>query len=58
MRAESGHGVDGHPDAVMDGIAATRKLTRLGARARVLILNTYDRGPVYEALRAGAGGSY
>jgi DNA-binding NarL/FixJ family response regulator len=33
------------------------KLTRLGARARVLILTTYDADRfVYEALRAGAGG--
>ena len=45
--------------SVMDGVAATRKLTRLGARARVLILTTYDADRfVYEALRAGAGGSY
>jgi CheY-like chemotaxis protein len=29
---------------VMNGIAATRKLTRLAARAGVLILTTYDRG--------------
>ncbi len=45
--------------SVMDGVAATRKLTRPGARARVLILTTYDADRfVYEALRAGAGGSY
>jgi DNA-binding NarL/FixJ family response regulator len=45
--------------SVMDGVAATRKLTRLGDRARVLILTTYDADRfVYEALRAGAGGSY
>jgi DNA-binding NarL/FixJ family response regulator len=31
---------------VMDGVAATHKLTRLGARARVPILTTYDRRPL------------
>ena len=42
---------------VLDGVAATRELTRLGARARVLILTTYDADRlVYEALRAGAAG--
>lgn len=42
---------------VLDGVAATRELTKLGARARVLILTTYDADRlVYEALRAGAAG--
>jgi DNA-binding NarL/FixJ family response regulator len=42
---------------VLDGVAATRDLTKIGVRARVLILTTYgaDRF-VYEALRAGAAG--
>ena len=42
---------------VLDGVAATRDLTKVGVRARVLILSTYgaDRF-VYEALRAGAAG--
>jgi DNA-binding NarL/FixJ family response regulator len=45
--------------SVMDGVAATRKLTRLGARAWVLILTTYDADRfVYEALQAGAGACY
>jgi DNA-binding NarL/FixJ family response regulator len=43
--------------SVMDGVAATRKLTRLGARARVLILTTSDADRfVYETVRAGAAG--
>jgi DNA-binding NarL/FixJ family response regulator len=43
---------------VLDGVAATRDLTKIGVRARVLILTTYgaDRF-VYETLRAGAAGS-
>jgi DNA-binding NarL/FixJ family response regulator len=42
---------------VMDGIAATRELVVRGARARVLILTTYDLDEyVYGALRAGAAG--
>jgi DNA-binding NarL/FixJ family response regulator len=55
-----------HPDVVlmdvrmpgMDGITATRELTRLGnAAPRVLILTTFDLDEyVYDALRAGASG--
>jgi DNA-binding NarL/FixJ family response regulator len=42
---------------VMDGIAATTELVRRGARARVLVLTTYDLDEyVYGALRAGAAG--
>jgi DNA-binding NarL/FixJ family response regulator len=42
---------------VMDGIAATRELTRLGSQTRVLVLTTYDLDRyVYEALQAGAAG--
>jgi DNA-binding NarL/FixJ family response regulator len=42
---------------VLDGVAATRELTKHGARARVLILTTYDADRfVYGALRAGAAG--
>lgn len=42
---------------VLDGIAATRELTRTGSPTRVLILTTYDVDRyVYEALRAGAAG--
>ena len=42
---------------VLDGIAATRELTRLGAPARVLVLTTYDLDEyVYGALCAGAAG--
>jgi DNA-binding NarL/FixJ family response regulator len=42
---------------VVDGVTATRELTQLAARARVLILTTYDADRlVYDALRAGAAG--
>ncbi len=42
---------------VLDGIAATRRLTGAGVRSRVLVLTTYDLDRyVYEALRAGAAG--
>jgi DNA-binding NarL/FixJ family response regulator len=42
---------------VMDGIAATAELVRLGEASRVLILTTYDLDEyVYGALRAGAAG--
>jgi len=42
---------------VMDGIAATREVTRAGLATRVLIVTTYDLDEyVYEALRAGAAG--
>ena len=42
---------------VLDGIAATRRLTREQARARVLVLTTYGLDEyVYEALAAGASG--
>jgi DNA-binding NarL/FixJ family response regulator len=42
---------------VMDGIAATREITRGGGVARVLVLTTYDLDEyVYEALQAGAAG--
>jgi DNA-binding NarL/FixJ family response regulator len=41
----------------LDGIEATRRLTALDPRARVLILTTFDLDEyVYEALRAGASG--
>ena len=42
----------------LDGLEATRRLLRDGARApRVLILTTFDRNEyVYDALRAGASG--
>lgn len=41
----------------MDGVAATRKLTRLGGSVRVLALTTFDLDEhVVEALRAGASG--
>jgi DNA-binding NarL/FixJ family response regulator len=41
----------------MDGIEATRRLTRREPPARVLILTTFDLDEyVYEALRAGASG--
>jgi len=41
----------------LDGIAATRDLRAAGARARVLILTTYDLDEyVFAALRAGATG--
>lgn len=41
----------------MDGIEATRRLTGAGARARVLVLTTYDLDEnVYDALKAGAAG--
>jgi DNA-binding NarL/FixJ family response regulator len=42
---------------VLDGIAATRELTRVHAPTRVLVLTTYDLDEyVYGALRAGAAG--
>ncbi|MCB2222736.1 MAG: response regulator transcription factor [Actinobacteria bacterium] len=41
----------------LDGLAATRELTRTGDRPRVLILTTFELDEyVYEALRAGASG--
>jgi DNA-binding NarL/FixJ family response regulator len=41
----------------LDGIAATRELVGAGARARVLILTTFDLDEhVVEAIRAGASG--
>jgi DNA-binding NarL/FixJ family response regulator len=53
------------PDVVMmdvrmpdlDGIAATRELTRAGARARVLVLTTFEQDDyIFGALQAGASG--
>jgi DNA-binding NarL/FixJ family response regulator len=42
---------------VMDGVEATRRLTRLGHPARVLILTTFDLDEyVFAALRVGAAG--
>ena len=42
---------------VMDGVEATRRLTRLGHPARVVILTTFDLDEyVFAALRAGAAG--
>ena len=42
---------------ILDGIAATRKITEDGLRSRVLVLTTYDLDQyVYGALRAGASG--
>ena len=42
---------------VLDGIAATGRLTASGVRTRVLVLTTYDLDEyVYGALRAGAAG--
>ena len=41
----------------LDGIAATREITRGASATRVLILTTYDQDEyVYHALRAGASG--
>ncbi len=41
----------------LDGIAATRELTRTAPRARVLILTTFEQDDyVFGALRAGAAG--
>jgi DNA-binding NarL/FixJ family response regulator len=41
----------------LDGVEATRRLVAAGARARVLILTTFDLDEyVYEAIRAGASG--
>jgi DNA-binding NarL/FixJ family response regulator len=42
---------------VLDGLAATRELTRSGIRTHVLILTTYDADEyLYDAMRAGASG--
>jgi DNA-binding NarL/FixJ family response regulator len=42
---------------VLDGLEATRQLTKDGAGARILILTTFDLDEyVYEALRVGASG--
>ena len=50
---------DGHPDAEIDGVEATRRITtddRLSS-TRVLILTTFDLDEyVFDALRAGASG--
>jgi DNA-binding NarL/FixJ family response regulator len=41
----------------LDGIEVTRRLQQGGARARILILTTFDLNEyVYEAMRAGASG--
>lgn len=41
----------------LDGIEATRRLTESGARARILILTTFDLDEyVYRAMKAGASG--
>jgi DNA-binding NarL/FixJ family response regulator len=41
----------------MDGLEATRAITRAGLPTRVLILTTYDADEyLYDAMRAGAGG--
>jgi DNA-binding NarL/FixJ family response regulator len=41
----------------LDGIEATIRLTRTGARARVLVLTTFDLDEyIYRALKAGASG--
>jgi len=41
----------------LDGLSATRLLTGLGERPRVLVLTTFDLNEyVYEALRSGASG--
>jgi DNA-binding NarL/FixJ family response regulator len=41
----------------MDGLTATRLITRNGSRAKVLVLSTFDLDAyVYDALRAGASG--
>jgi DNA-binding NarL/FixJ family response regulator len=41
----------------LDGIAATRELTRAAVRARVLILTTFEQDDyIFGALRAGASG--
>ncbi|MGC9501460.1 response regulator [Streptomyces sp. WG7] len=41
----------------MDGLTATRLITRHGSRAKVLVLSTFDLDAyVYDALRAGASG--
>jgi DNA-binding NarL/FixJ family response regulator len=42
---------------VLDGIAATREIVRLGGPTRVLILTTFDHDKyLYEAMRSGAAG--
>lgn len=42
---------------ILDGVAATAELTRMGTRTRVVVLTTFDLDSyVYAALRAGAAG--
>ena len=42
---------------IMDGVEATRRIVAAGARARVIILTTFDLDEyAYSALRAGASG--
>ncbi|MCT2588242.1 response regulator [Actinophytocola gossypii] len=42
---------------VLDGLEATRQITRAGLAGKVLVLTTYDLDEyVYQALRAGASG--
>jgi DNA-binding NarL/FixJ family response regulator len=42
---------------VLDGVAATRELVRIGVSSKVLVLTTFDRDQyLYEAMRAGASG--
>jgi DNA-binding NarL/FixJ family response regulator len=41
----------------IDGIAAIRQLTKVGERAKVLVLTTYNLDRyVYDALKAGTAG--
>ena len=59
------HAADLHPDVilmdvrmpVLDGLQATREITRMADPPKVLVLTTFDLDDyVYEALRSGASG--
>lgn len=70
--AEAGDGAEAvdlaiahHPDVILmdvrmpqlDGIEATRRILAAGARARILVITTFDLDEyAFEALRAGASG--
>ena len=56
-RAAARRGADGHPDARLNGLEATRELLAADDPPRVIVLTTFDADEyVVEALAAGADG--